>query len=213
VVHKESYPFLQAEVAHMTEPTNGRRGKVPLREFLGDFRSSMSDQDLKAKYNLTAHAFVSLVKALLAKQIISPDDLATRKEMAVQRDLARESQFLAGLFICPNCSHPDPVPFKRCPACGADVDEIPSPDDVLSSVTPSGNHIYVDSVQETRIPETQAEPDMVEAVEVVEEMQQDGPSSSPHETVVTEDMQDETTERPTALESVRSFLSKKFKKP
>lgn len=196
----------------MTDSTDARRGKVPLREFLGDFRSVMSDQDLKAKYQLSAQAFLSLIKALLSKKVITPNDLAMRKEMAVQRDLARESQFLAGLYICPNCSHPHPTPFKQCPACGVNPEECFSEQDVLSTVTTTSGHIYVGN-SDTGSPAEVAveeEPEIVEAFEVISE---DTLTSTAQETGLADETEADTAEKHSRLKSVRSFLSKKFKKP
>jgi hypothetical protein len=138
------------------EPYLGR-GTVPLKEFLLDFRSNLTDHELRERYELSARGFVSLIRALLAKNIITPDDLSMRKEIAERRDLAKQSEFLKGLYICPQCSHPHPTAFARCPACGADPQESEM-DDIYGShlfeafdsnesydpITTSGDHFYVE---------------------------------------------------------------------
>lgn len=209
---KAGQPFAYPEVAHMTDPTDAKRGKVPLREFLEDFRSAMSDQELKAKYDLSAQAFVSLIKALLAKELVSPDDLAMRKEMAVQRDLARESQFLAGLYICENCSHLSPTPFQRCPACGAVPGENSLTKEEADPVTPTGRHIYVGTSSMAGGHKEVLVDEEPEAVEVVEVISQDTRSSRANATDGTEAAEREPTEKRSGLKSVRSFLTKTFKK-
>lgn len=106
----------------------------------------MSDGELRAKYGLSARGFVSLIKALLARGTINQEDLVTRKEMAVQRDLAKEHEFLAQLYICPHCGHPHPTPYDRCPACGADTsDAFGTADGALDPLTSTGRHFYPDS--------------------------------------------------------------------
>jgi hypothetical protein len=127
----------------MTDPTQDSPGKVPLKPFLADFRSTSTDHELREKYGLSAVGFVSLIKALLAQKLINTEDLAKRREMAVQRDLAKQSKFLSGLTICPNCSHPSPHPFKKCPACGADAPGPASQEELLDNVPTSGDYAYV----------------------------------------------------------------------
>jgi hypothetical protein len=127
----------------MTDPTQDSSGKVPLKPFLADFRSTLTDHELREKYELSAVGFVSLIKALLAQNLITTADLAKRREMAVQRDLAKQSKFLSGLTICPNCSHPSPHPFEKCPACGADAPGPASQEESFDSVPTSGDYAYV----------------------------------------------------------------------
>jgi hypothetical protein len=127
----------------MTDPTQDSPGKVPLKPFLADFRSTLTDHELREKYGLSAVGFVSLIKALLAQKLITTDDLAKRREVAVQRDLAKQSKFLSGLTICPNCNHPSPHPFKKCPACGADAPGPASQEELLDNVPTSGDYAYV----------------------------------------------------------------------
>ncbi len=127
----------------MTDPTQDSPGKVPLKPFLADFRSTLTDHELREKYELSAVGFVSLIKALLAQNLINTGDLAKRRELAVQRDLAKQSKFLSGLSICPNCSHPSPHPFEKCPACGADAPGPASQGESLDNVPNSGDFAYV----------------------------------------------------------------------
>ncbi len=127
----------------MTDPTQDSPGKVPLKPFLADFRSTLTDHELREKYDLSAVGFVSLIKALLAQNLITTGDLAKRREMAVQRDLAKQSKFLSGLSICPHCSHPSPHPFKKCPACGADASGPASQEESEDNVPTSGDYAYV----------------------------------------------------------------------
>lgn len=131
-----------------------KQGRVPLQEFLKDFRSPLSDSELRAKYALSARGFVSLIKALFAREKITQEDLVKRKETAVQRDLEKEHEFLAQLYICPNCGHPHPTPFSSCPACGADTSEaFGTADLTLDPLTSTGDHFYVDESELDSEPE------------------------------------------------------------
>jgi DNA-binding Lrp family transcriptional regulator len=130
----------------MTQRSGSSRGKVPLKPFIKDFRSPMPDQELKEKYNLSPRAFLSLIKALLEKNIITNQDVLRRREMSVQRDMAKEAQFLAGLYICPNCGHPHPKPFTVCPACEVDVSDMLDNQQPLTAVSETGGHFYVEDI-------------------------------------------------------------------
>jgi hypothetical protein len=132
----------------MSDQTQDSRGKVPLKPFLADFRSSLADHELRQKYGLSAAGFVSLIKALLAQNLITTDDLAKRRESAVKRDLAKQSKFLSGLSICPHCSHPSPVPFQRCPACGAEASAPTPQEESMSDMSISGDHAYLGEDEE-----------------------------------------------------------------
>ncbi|MGB6066346.1 MAG: hypothetical protein WBG50_16205 [Desulfomonilaceae bacterium] len=202
----------------MSDLSQDRIGKVPLNNFLADFRSILTDHELRQKYELTARGFVSLIKALLARNLITTDDLAKRREMAVQRDLAKESEFLSGLYICRHCSHPSPHPFKKCPACGADAAESPfqeeSIDSALNSLgqTNAGmeeEEIEVEVIEDTG--DTRAE-----ETPRSEKTKKSSPakSSRKNETPRGEEAKDTTTGRskPSALGDIRSFLSKLKKK-
>jgi hypothetical protein len=185
----------------MPELTDEHRSRFPLKSFLADFRSNLTDQELKHRYKLSTQALVVLIRDLVAKGVISVGDLARRKEMAVQRDLARESEFLAGLFICPNCSHPSPEPFETCPACGARPDDFLPGEELLDSLATTGGHINVEVSDE--------EVEVVEELDVANESPQ-----RPYEqgAVSTRDTETETKEKSSPLKAVRSFFSQKMKK-
>ncbi|HMK33419.1 MAG TPA: zinc ribbon domain-containing protein [Desulfomonilaceae bacterium] len=178
----------------MSDAAQGTRGKIPLSRFLDDFKSSrLTDQELRVKYALSARSFVNLIKALLAKNIITQDDLARRKAQTVQRDLAKESQFLSGLFICPNCSHPHPDRFVQCPACGFKVEAIAPSKRSRDPLSTTGNHFYVDDDDE-------AEETVAATPAHLEEM----PANTEQE--------DTKSEKPSSMDQIRSFLSRLKKK-
>ena len=138
------------------------------------------------RYGLSARSFVNLVTALMKKNLITKKDLDNRKEIAVQRDLAKESQFLSSLYICRNCSHPSPSPFEKCPACGAEA-STSREEEAYPSITTSEGHAY--------IPETTAI-DEVELEEITDE---------------TNDQEPKNGGKSSAIKAVRSFFSRKEK--
>lgn len=170
----------------MAENTQDERRKIPLKKFLSDFRSPLEDRELMARYGLSARSFVNLVTALMNKNLISKKDLDQRKEIAVQRDLAKESQFLSSLYICRNCSHPSPIPFKKCPACGADS-SAPEPEEAYPPITTSEGHAYIPSTTVL---------DEVEVEEITEEP---------------DDPQSNNEGKSSTINAVRSFFSRKGK--
>lgn len=203
------------------EKSEQARLKVPLSSFLADFSSRLSDQELRDKYDLSAKAFVSLIKALLVKNVISPLDLEKRKEMAVRRDLAKESQFLSGLYICPNCSHPHPSPFARCPACGAVPAEVAPSQEVMENLSTSGDHFYIDESKTVRVRKRQQEDDYppTDEVEIFQDQLQDPPTEllatyedqddfPPTEEIRVQDNLSEPKRKKSATDQIRSFLNK-----
>ncbi len=142
----------------MADQQGERRGSVPLKAFLADWKAHMSDHDLREKYKLSAQAFIKLIKALIAKGVITPKDLARRKEMTVQRDLAREAEFIAGLFMCPHCGHPSPQRFEECPACGYVMSEAATrTENLIDSLTTQGGRFHVEEEVEEIEVETDEE--------------------------------------------------------
>ena len=172
----------------MAENNQDPRLKIPLKRFLADFRSPLDDRELMQRYGLSARSFVNLVTTLMKKNLLDKRDLDKRKEIAVQRDLARETQFLSSLYICPHCSHPSPTPFKRCPACGSELGSTTQQEEDYPPVTTSEEHAYV------------APTSMLDEVEVEEITESEANNG---------DTQGEA--KPSAIDSVKSFFSRKGK--
>jgi hypothetical protein len=188
----------------MDDSTGQKRGKVPLKHFLKDLRSDATDQELMRRYELNAQAFVSLIKALLQKRYITPNDLARRKEINVKRDLERESEFLATLYICPNCGHPHPGAFNVCPACGVHVEDLAHPEEVLVATSTFAEGIAVNELPKlpTNEPHVPAESVEEVVVEYIEEVDEDEAGRKLRG----------SDKKSSAIDSVRSFLSKKLKR-
>ncbi len=169
----------------MVDNSQDDRRKIPLKRFLSDFRSPLDDRELMQRYGLSARSFVNLVTTLMSKNLITKRDLDKRKEIAVQRDLAKESQFLSSLYICHNCSHPSPSPFEKCPACGAES-RVSVQDEKYPGITTSEGHAY--------IPRTTVL-DEVEVEEIIEETQNPEPD----------------IKKSSPMKAVKSFFSRKGK--
>jgi hypothetical protein len=198
----------------MTNQPKDSPGRIPLKPFLEDYRSSMSDREIMAKYSLSAQAFVSLIKTLLAQNAITHQEITGRRAAAEQRELAKESQFLAGLHICPYCGHPHPAPFTTCPACGAEVRTPSHVEDVLRSVTSSsGDHILLQ--EEFPPPSQEAEPEEVDVIEVDDADDTEETEQVEIQAVIRPESPAPTdpsaAKRRSTVDSVRSFLSKTIK--
>lgn len=161
----------------MADIDKPRRAKIPTKEFLADLRSPLTDRELRAKYGLSARNFVNLVKALVARNLVSQQDLALRRQKSEQRDLAKESEFLSQLYICPNCSHPSPHPFETCPACGASAEEVGEATRPFDFVTSSGEHFFLEEAPQAVTQEVEIlnEEDVIEEVPEVEEEEKEPP--------------------------------------
>jgi len=185
----------------MSDPNGQKRGKVPLKRFLQDLRTDQTDQELMHKYDLSAQAYVSLIKALLQKKYISQQDLARRKEINVKRDLVRESQFLATLCICPQCGHPHPEPFETCPACGEKMVSHPC-EEVLISMSSIGVDVPINELPTGPAARQQDPEDLTQSV-VVEGIEEvDEEPSIPNEST--------TDKKTSTIQTVRSILNKKI---
>lgn len=182
----------------MTVQNGDPRRTIPLKKFLADYRSLLDDRELMEKYGLSARSFVNLIKALIQKNLITSRDLANRREVAAQRDMVKESQFLSSLYICPHCSHPSPNPFNICPACGADT-RVDSAGDMSGEIETHGSNIYMPP---TQVLESAEKTDRARDAVITSEDEQETPS----DTAAGE------RDGSSALGTVRSFFSKLKKK-
>ncbi len=171
------------------------RRTIPLKMFLKDYRSLLDDRQLMEKYGLSARNFVNLIKSLVQKNLITANDLAKRREVAVQRDMVKESQFLSSLYICTHCSHPSPAPFKTCPACGMDIDVGSASDGISDEIEAHGTNVH--------LPPSQALGATESTTAAKNAKDEERPPSEP-----SQDAQNGSS----ALGSVRSFFSKLKKK-
>jgi hypothetical protein len=132
----------------MADQNHQHRAKIPLKEFLADYRSGTPDRDIMQRFGLDARRLVTLIKSLVDKKVLTAQDLTRHKELTQQQELVKQTQFLKSLFICPNCGHPHPQQFDVCPACGANPNEdvqVP-PEEPADDVMTTGGHFYVEDL-------------------------------------------------------------------
>ncbi len=177
-------------VSQMPKQPGQSDGKIPLKNFLDDLRSTLTDSELSAKYNLTARSYVKLIQVLLERKVVTEADLVQRRALAVQRDRKKESDFISGLYLCNVCGHPNTEPFDVCPACETKQSDYSGEEDENGLTTLSTTSIsrQVDSFREQ-----ESNVEMVEGMNHSSSDETDGEDSS-------------------RLSSLRSFLSEKIKK-
>jgi hypothetical protein len=76
-----------------------------------------------AKYHVTAHEMIAVVKKLIGEGLITKNDYLGRKQKIEEFEARQEQEFLQSLFQCPVCGHIHPIPFTRCPACETDISD------------------------------------------------------------------------------------------
>lgn len=87
---------------------------ISASEIVADLRSGHSDNEIMAKYQISARALESVFSKLVQSNLISQDDLDARL------DLAQGSVNLE-VFRCPACDCVQLNQFDECPLCGVVV--------------------------------------------------------------------------------------------
>lgn len=99
------------------------RGKMNVDEFVKDYREGVADRDLSSKHGLSTTQMIRLVKVLVKKGAISKKEYYERSKTLEELAVREEQDFLKSLYHCEVCSHVQPSPFVRCPACGTQTSE------------------------------------------------------------------------------------------
>ena len=97
--------------------------KLDIEEFVADYCGGAKDRDLLEKHHLSAKELIATVKKLIGQGAISKEQYFARNRLVEETEIHEEKQFLKSLYHCPVCSHMDPRPFERCPACGTEITE------------------------------------------------------------------------------------------
>ncbi|MGO9569815.1 MAG: protein kinase domain-containing protein [Desulfomonilaceae bacterium] len=100
--------------------------KLDIEEFVADYCGGVKDRDLLAKHRMSPKELIVIVKKLISQGVITKEQYFARNRIVEETEIHEEKQFLKSLYHCPVCSHMDPRPFNRCPACGAEVTETPA---------------------------------------------------------------------------------------
>ena len=98
--------------------------KVSVKEFVKDYCAGVADRDLITKYKMSAKDLIWLVKKLIQEGTISKDQYFDRNRKIEEVKALEEKTFLKSLHHCPVCSHVQPIPFTRCPACETDISKL-----------------------------------------------------------------------------------------
>ncbi|MDQ7783542.1 MAG: hypothetical protein RDU20_11730 [Desulfomonilaceae bacterium] len=97
---------------------------IRVRDFLDDFHSGMTDQDLMEKYHLTPTGLERFYDMLQDRGIIDPEELLIRytESVVVDQEPAEESDSTS--FICPSCLASHKTMFDICPDCGVSFQDM-----------------------------------------------------------------------------------------
>jgi eukaryotic-like serine/threonine-protein kinase len=97
--------------------------KLDTEEFVADYCAGAKDRELLEKHHLSPRELIATVKKLIGQGVITKEQYFARNRLVEETEIHEERQFLKSLYHCPVCSHMDPRPFKRCPACGTEITE------------------------------------------------------------------------------------------
>ncbi len=140
--------------------------KVDIDAFVLDFCSGVKDRDLLEKYDISAKEMVKIVKQLINEGSLTKEQYFERTRKIEEMETKQEREFLKSLYQCPVCGHLHPTPFIRCPACGAEVSEVPESLSVpKGGASASGAADQpADSAEEEDLPEEAPEEDAPEPI-------------------------------------------------
>jgi hypothetical protein len=123
-----------------------QKPKVSAKEVLSDIRSGMTLSELKHKYGLSDKGAESLFRKLLAKGLVTEEELPKSLEPdSVQEELPREKNEKS-VWRCPACGAPQDVQLAECPVCGVVAAKF------LEPKTKRTEHIIVEKSAYTGIP-------------------------------------------------------------
>lgn len=97
--------------------------KLNIEAFVKDYCDGVPDREMLARHRITAKEMIAVVKKLIQEGHISKDQYFGRNRKIQEMEARQEKNFLKSLYHCPVCSHIQPTPFNRCPACGHEISE------------------------------------------------------------------------------------------
>ncbi len=104
--------------------SNQEKRSIRVKEFLEDFRSGLTDDELMEKYRLTAVGLEKFYQMLMERDILDPTDFERyRGEDDIYEDLADSDAARSARVLCPSCLVTHEDIFERCPNCGANMRE------------------------------------------------------------------------------------------
>lgn len=97
--------------------------KLNIDVFVEDYCQGVPDRELLARHSLAVKEMIAVVKKLIQEGRISKEQYFGRSRKIQEMEARQEKSFLQSLYHCPVCSHIQPSPFQRCPACGQEISE------------------------------------------------------------------------------------------
>ncbi|MFH1113019.1 MAG: hypothetical protein V1792_03780 [Pseudomonadota bacterium] len=94
-----------------------------IEAFVKDYCDGIPDREMLVRHRITAKEMIAVVKKLIQEGHISKDQYFGRNRKIQEMEARQEKSFLKSLYHCPVCSHIQPAPFSRCPACGHEISE------------------------------------------------------------------------------------------
>jgi hypothetical protein len=106
---------------------------IKVKDFLEDFRSGVSDQDLQLKYHLTQLGLEKFYGMLMDRGILTAEELQAnyRGQKAEDKDTDYGTG-TSSAFICPQCLASHETMFDLCPNCGVSFQEMINQEPVMA---------------------------------------------------------------------------------
>jgi hypothetical protein len=98
---------------------------IKVKDFLEDFRSGTSDQDLQLKYHLTPLGLEKFYGMLMEREILTAEELQSNYRGQKTED--KDSDYGtsgSSSFICPQCLASHETMFDLCPNCGVSFQQM-----------------------------------------------------------------------------------------
>jgi len=125
--------------------------KLNIEAFVKDYCDGVPDRELLARHRITAKEMIAVVKKLIQEGQISKDQYFGRNRKIQEMEARQEKNFLKSLYHCPVCSHIQPTPFNRCPACGHEISEHHTIGDAPEISSPTAGIHYDGEPAETTV--------------------------------------------------------------
>ncbi len=113
-----------------------------IEAFVKDYCDGVPDREMLARHSVTAKEMIAVVKKLIQEGHISKDQYFGRNRKIQEMEARQEKNFLKSLYHCPVCSHIQPAPFNRCPACGHEISEHQTVGDSVEAPSTSNDIHY-----------------------------------------------------------------------
>jgi hypothetical protein len=134
---------------NMAQNTQEKR-TIKVKEFLEDFRSGMSDQELQERYHLTQLGLEKFYGMLMDRGILSAQELQDnyRGKESDEKD-PEEVVTSESSFICPQCLASHKTMFDICPSCGVSFQEMINEQRAVKALIPALQDARLESSEQS----------------------------------------------------------------